>query len=99
MMIAFTTHIEFNLYQICVKRAFLNSYLQEEAYIKQPLGFEDNEHPNYVYKLDKVLYGLKQIPRTWYDQLSSYLLSRGCLRGKIDNTIFLKSKKKHSLIV
>jgi hypothetical protein len=31
-----------------------------EVYVEQPLGFEDQEYPNYVYMLHKVLYGLKK---------------------------------------
>lgn len=75
-----------------MKSAFLNGYLQEEVYVKKPLGFEDYEHPNYVYKLDKSLYGLKQVPKAWYDQLSSFLVSHGYNREKIGNTLFLKQK-------
>nr|GEY70015.1 reverse transcriptase [Tanacetum cinerariifolium] len=36
--------------------------LNEEVYVKQPLGFESSEFPDYVSKLDKSLYGLKQAP-------------------------------------
>ena len=46
-----------------VKSAFLN----EEAYVKQPKGFEDLHLPNHVFKLKKALYGLKQAPRAWYE--------------------------------
>ena len=42
-----------------VKSAFLNSILYEEAYVEQPKGFEDPHFPNHVYKLNKILYGLK----------------------------------------
>jgi hypothetical protein len=42
-----------------VKSAFLNGPFKEEVYVEQPLGFEDSEYPNYVYKLSKALYGLK----------------------------------------
>jgi hypothetical protein len=42
-----------------VKSAFLNGYINELVYIKQPLGFEDEKKPNHVYKLKKALYGLK----------------------------------------
>nr|XP_009759031.1 PREDICTED: uncharacterized protein LOC104211643 [Nicotiana sylvestris] len=49
-----------------VKSAFLNRYLKEEAFVKQPSGFECHEHPEYVFKLDKTLYGSKQAPRTCY---------------------------------
>ncbi|GKE06085.1 retrovirus-related pol polyprotein from transposon TNT 1-94 [Tanacetum coccineum] len=48
-----------------VKSAFLNGKLKEEVYVKQPSGFESNEFPNHVCKLDKALYRLKQAPRAW----------------------------------
>ncbi|GJR55552.1 retrovirus-related pol polyprotein from transposon TNT 1-94 [Tanacetum coccineum] len=46
-----------------VKSAFLNGKLKEEVYVQQPSGFESNEFPNHVCKLDKALYGLKQAPK------------------------------------
>jgi hypothetical protein len=49
--------------------AFLNGPIKEEVYIEQPPGFEYSEYPNHVYKLSKVLYGLKQSPRAWYECL------------------------------
>ena len=51
--------MEFKLYQMDVKSAFLNGYLQEEVYVKQPPDFENTKYPDHVYKLDKALYGLK----------------------------------------
>lgn len=99
MLIAFASHMEFKLYQMDVKSAFLNGYLQEEVYVKQPPGFEDHDHPTHVFKLDKALYGLKQAPRAWYDRLSGFLLGNGYLRGKIDNTLFMKRKGQQVLIV
>nr|GEU64777.1 putative reverse transcriptase domain-containing protein [Tanacetum cinerariifolium] len=47
-------------FQTDVKSTFLNGKLKEEVYVKQPPGFESSEFPNYVYKLDKAFYGLKQ---------------------------------------
>jgi hypothetical protein len=47
------------LYQIDVKSAFLNGYINEEAYVEQCPSFEDDKKPNHVYKLKKALYGLK----------------------------------------
>jgi len=82
-----------------VKSAFINGYLKEEVYAMQPTGFENTEFPNYIFKLDKALYGLKQAPRAWYKHLSNLLLENDFRRGKVDNTLFLKSKEEHLLIV
>ncbi|GJW35728.1 retrovirus-related pol polyprotein from transposon TNT 1-94 [Tanacetum coccineum] len=60
---AFATYMNFIVFQMDVKSAFLNRKLKEEVYVKQPPGFESSEFPNYVCKLDKALYGLKQAPK------------------------------------
>nr|GEV02142.1 copia protein [Tanacetum cinerariifolium] len=55
-----------------------------------PNGFVDPDNPNHVYKLKKALYGLKQAPRTWYDMLSSFLLSQDFSKGSVDPTLFIR---------
>ena len=99
ILVAFAAHMEIKLYQMDVKSAFLNGYLKEEVYVMQPPGFENKEFSNHVFKLDKALYGLKQAPRAWYERLSNFLLENSFRRGKVDNTLFLKSKGEHLLIV
>jgi hypothetical protein len=59
ILLAFATSKRFKLYQMGVKSVFLNSVIQEEVYVRQPLGFESPKCPDRVYKLSKALYGLK----------------------------------------
>jgi hypothetical protein len=60
ILLAFTTSKGFKLCQIDVKSTFLNGVIQEEVYVRQPPGFQNPKYPDRVYKLSKVLYGLKQ---------------------------------------
>ncbi|XP_073030661.1 uncharacterized protein [Primulina eburnea] len=70
--------------------AFLNGILNEKAYVSQPKGFEDPNHPNHYYKLKKALYGLKQAPRAWYGRLTEYLLDLGFKRGEYAKNLVKK---------
>ena len=63
ILLAIASPLNFKLYQMDVKNAFLNGMLQEEVYVEQPKGFVDPHKPDDVYKLKIVLYGLKQTPR------------------------------------
>ena len=76
--------MNFKLYQMDVKSAFLNGLLQKEVFMEQPKGFQDPHFWDHVLRLKKALYGLKQVPRAWYDRLISYLLDRGFKRGQAD---------------
>ncbi|KAA0066492.1 putative mitochondrial protein [Cucumis melo var. makuwa] len=60
LLLSISSIHKFKLYQMDVKRAFLNGYLNEEVYVVQPKGFIDPEFSQHVYKLNKALYGLKQ---------------------------------------
>ncbi|GKC03733.1 retrovirus-related pol polyprotein from transposon TNT 1-94 [Tanacetum coccineum] len=58
--------------------------LQELDLLFSPIqsdGFIDPDHPEKVYRLRKALYGLKQPPRAWYDELSTFLMSKSFTKG------------------
>ena len=90
--------MSFKLYQMDVKSAFLNRFLNEEVFVEQPKGFHDPHFPDHVLRLKKALYGLKQALRAWYDCLTTYLLDHGFKRGQADRTLFVKRDEKSFLI-
>nr|GFA28074.1 copia protein [Tanacetum cinerariifolium] len=73
--------------------------LTEEVYVNQPDGFVDPYHPNKVYRLRKALYGLKQALKVWYDELSTFLVSKGFSKGSIDPTLFITDHRGDILFV
>ncbi|GKB06539.1 putative ribonuclease H-like domain-containing protein [Tanacetum coccineum] len=99
IFLAFSAHMNMVVYQMDVKTAFLNGNLREEVYVNQPDSFVDPDIPNHVYKLKKALYGLKQAPRTWYDMLSSFLISQDFSKGSVDPTMFIHKEGKELLLV
>lgn len=58
-LIALAAQKGWKLFQLDVKSAFLNWVFKEEVYTKQLEGFEVKNTSHKVYKLKKVLYGLK----------------------------------------
>nr|GEU41060.1 hypothetical protein [Tanacetum cinerariifolium] len=65
MFLAYASFMGFMVYQVDVKSAFLYETIKEEVYVCQPLGFDDPDYPNKVYKVVKALYGLHQALRAW----------------------------------
>ena len=99
LLLSFSCSNDFKLFQMDVKSAFLNGIIKEEVYVEQPPGFEDCDHPDWVYQLHKALYGLKQAPRSWYEKLSSFLISHGYVRGHVDTTLFIKKVDSDMIVV
>ncbi|GJW16384.1 retrovirus-related pol polyprotein from transposon TNT 1-94 [Tanacetum coccineum] len=64
-----------------VETTFFSDPLKEKVYVAQPDGFIDPNDPEKVYRLRKALYGLKQALRSWYDELSNFLMSKGFTKG------------------
>ncbi|GJX37137.1 retrovirus-related pol polyprotein from transposon TNT 1-94 [Tanacetum coccineum] len=93
LFFAYASFKDFVVYQMDVKSAFLYGKIEEEVYVCQPLGFEDPEFPNRVYKVEKALYGLHQAHSAWYETLSTYLLDNRFQRGQIDKSLFIKRVK------
>nr|GEV09050.1 hypothetical protein [Tanacetum cinerariifolium] len=99
IFLAFASYMNFIVYQMDVKSAFLYGTIDEEVYVTQPPGFVDPKFPNKVYKVVKALHGLHQAPRAWYATLSTFLEKSGYRRGAIDKTLFIKQDKKDIILV
>ncbi|GJV90133.1 putative ribonuclease H-like domain-containing protein [Tanacetum coccineum] len=56
LFLAYASFKDFVVYQMDVKSAFLYEKIEEEVYVCQPLGFEDLDFPDRVYKVEKPIY-------------------------------------------
>ena len=99
MLLACASSNNFKLFQMDIKSAFLNGFIYEEVYIKQPPEFENSLFPIHVFKLTKAIYGLKQAPRAWYERLSSFLIQDNFFKGKVDTVLFIKNIENDFLVV
>lgn len=79
------------LTQFDVKTAFLYGNLEEELYMKQPEGFNDDS--GRVCRLLRSLYGLKQAPRCWHKRFKDFLFSLGFVQSEADPCLFFMKEK------
>jgi hypothetical protein len=99
MFLSYACHKQFKFYQMDFKSSFLNGDLKEEVYMEQPEGFQLSDNLDFVYKLKKELYGLKQDLCAWYYRLDKYLQYKGFKRGIVDNNLYIKTEGNDFLIV
>lgn len=81
--------------QIDFKSTFLNSKLKKPIYMEQAQGYEDPEHPDWVYEVKKAIYSLKQSPRLWNKELHALLTSCGLVQYRYNPTLYYCLKKGH----
>lgn len=72
--------------------AFFNGTLQETIYTTQPEKYVSKEHPTFVSKLKKAIYGLKQALRAWFGQLRTTMLRMGFVGSLADSSLFILKK-------
>ncbi|RVX01687.1 Retrovirus-related Pol polyprotein from transposon RE1 [Vitis vinifera] len=99
MLLALAAQRKWKIYQLDVKSAFLNGYLEEEIFVEQPEGFAIKGKEEKVYLLKKALYGLRQAPRAWYSRIDTHLLTLGFHKSLSEFTLYIKKIEEDILIV
>lgn len=72
-------------FQVEIKKDFLNGHLAEP-------GYEDLDHPDWVYKVSCSIYGLKRSPCQWSKELHVVLLALGLIQSSKNSTLYFSVK-------
>ena len=67
--------------------------------MKQPEGFIDSARPSAMYRLLKSLYGLRQAPRLWNEEMHNFLVSLGFVRISADPCVYTLEKDGEIVIL
>lgn len=94
MLLSLAAAKNWSLQQLDISNAFLNGELDEEIYMTLPQGYTEltgrSHPPNYVCRLHKSLYGLKQASRQWNHKLTTVITSQGFVQAPSDHSLFVK---------
>ena len=88
-----------SLHQVDVTTAFLNGTLHDEVYMQQPKGFERQGKEEFVCKLNKNIYGLKQSSRCWNSTLDAYLKEMQFAQTASEPCIYYQKTGQHMMFI
>eukprot|EP00952_Eustigmatos_sp_NYUAD-ZCMA_P012773 51124-Eustigmatos_ZCMA.PRE.1 len=92
IVLALAATMDWHVEQMDVETAFLNARVRGDVYVKQPQGYE-RRGPNgveLVCRLHRSLYGLKDSPHNWNDELDAWLQQYGLVPTTADVCVYVK---------
>jgi hypothetical protein len=93
LLLAMACFYDWECDTVDIVTAFLNGDLEEEVYMDQIEGFEEDLTSTKVYKLLKSIYGLKQAPWAWQQSFYKHLKKLGFTQLQTDSAVFIRRTK------
>jgi transposase InsO family protein len=92
--------LDWDAQQIDIKTAFLYGLLPDDEvqYMEQPEGFEEVGKEDWVWKLQRGLYGMKQAGRIWNKTMNDAMLSWGFTRLSCESCIYYRHDDSGTVI-
>ncbi|CAG9104628.1 unnamed protein product [Plutella xylostella] len=98
-LLALAVNLNMHVDHMDVKTAFLNGDLAETVFMEQPDGYKVEGKEEYVFKLNKAIYGLKQASKSWYDKIDNALLNLQFRRSVSEPCVYIKTDDAGDLII
>lgn len=99
LLIALSVNLELRTTHLDVTTAFLNGSLTETVFMMQPEGLNNSANNNYVLRLKRAIYGLKQASRVWYEKVENVLKVLGYKKSKYEPCVYMKYEGNFKTIV
>ncbi|KAH9727197.1 hypothetical protein KPL70_008566 [Citrus sinensis] len=95
ILLSIAAMLNYEIWQMDVKTAFLNGHLEENIYMQQPDGFIQKGQERMVCKLQKSIYGLKQASRSWNIRFDQAIKSFGFIQNIDEPCVYKKIQEKY----
>ena len=92
-MLVVAAFYDYKIWQMDVKTAFLNGFLKEELYMMQQEGFVNPKGDNKICKLERSIYGLVQVSRSWNKRFDSVIKAFGFIHTFGEACIYKKASR------
>lgn len=99
VFVALATHEDLTIRHFDVNQAFLQADIDGVIFIRQAEGFAAKGKENWVIRLNKSLYGLRQAPFLWNKEVDGYLISEGFSSSPADPCVYIKHTRKGKIIL
>ncbi|KAL0463129.1 UNVERIFIED_CONTAM: hypothetical protein Slati_0200500 [Sesamum latifolium] len=90
ILLAIAAWYDYEIWQMNVKTAFLNGFVEEEIFMDQPEGFTTVEEEQKVCRLQRSIYGLKQASRSWNTRFDEVIRYYDFIKNDYDPCIYKK---------
>ncbi|KAL0294631.1 UNVERIFIED_CONTAM: Retrovirus-related Pol polyprotein from transposon TNT 1-94 [Sesamum radiatum] len=90
IMLAIAAWYDYEIWQMDVKTAFLNGFVEEEIYMDQPVGFTSVGEEQKVCHLQRSIYGLKQASRSWNIRFDEVIRGYDFIKNDFDPCVYKK---------
>ncbi|GAB2283344.1 hypothetical protein Dimus_039591 [Dionaea muscipula] len=94
ILLSIVAHLDYEIWQMEVRTAFLNGNLEESIYMVQPEGFIKRGQKNLLCKLKKSIYGLKQASRSWNIRFDQAIKSFGFDQSPDESYVYFRHSDK-----